>query len=121
MPRKSSTISKETDALQDILDDHRLEHVQLKNASEARPFLACCQTYLKLAVGTSNAHSGLVTHDLGGNHGQCLALSGVDLARHDTAAGLVLGQAQLAETAARTRSEVTNVVRYLHERASNDV
>lgn len=78
-------------------------------------------TYLELAAGTSNADSSLVTHDLSSNHGQCLALCGIDLARHDRAARLVFRQAQLTETASRSGAEVPDVIGDLHEGAGDDV
>ena len=78
-------------------------------------------TYLELAAGASDAHRRLVTDDLGSYHGQGLALCRVDLARHDRATGLVLRQGQLAQTTTRAGTEVPNVVRDLHKRASNDV
>ena len=78
-------------------------------------------TYLELTACACNTDSGLVAHDLRGNHGKRLALGWVDLSGHDTATRLVLGQAELTETAARTRAKVADVVGDLHQRASNDV
>ena len=49
-------------------------------------------------------------------HGHRLALGRVDLARHDRAAGLVLGDAQLADAAARARRQPAHVVGDLHQR-----
>lgn len=72
-------------------------------------------TRLKLSVGASNADGGLVADDLCSHHGQRFTLSWVDLARHDTASGLVLGQAQLAQAATGAGTEVPNVVRDLHK------
>ena len=78
-------------------------------------------TYLELSAGASDAHCRLVANNLGSHHGQGLALCWVDLARHDRATGLVLRQGQLAQAATRAGTEVSNVVRDLHKRASNDV
>lgn len=74
-----------------------------------------------MAAGACHAHSGLVTDDLGRDHRDCLALRGVDFARHDAAARLVFRETQLAEPAARTRAKEADVVSDLHQRASNDV
>lgn len=74
-----------------------------------------------MAASTCNADSGLVAHDLRCNHGQSLALCGVDLARHDAATRLVLREAELTKATARAGTEVTNVVGDLHQGARNDV
>jgi hypothetical protein len=58
-----------------VADDQRLVNVKLK-----------------LAIHATNGGGDVVTHDLGADHSQSLTLSGVDLARHDAATGLVLGQ-----------------------------
>ena len=49
-------------------------------------------------------------------HRQRLALGRIDLARHDRAAGLVLGNADLAEAGARPRREPAHVVGDLRQR-----
>ena len=77
--------------------------------------------YLKLAVRAGNADNSLIANDLRSHHGHSLTLSGVDLARHDTAPGLVLRQLQLAKTTARARAQVANVVRDLHQGARDGV
>jgi hypothetical protein len=94
----AATIRKQSNALQYVLNHDRLEDVELE-----------------VAVAARNRHSGVVAHDLGGHHGQCLALRRVDLARHDRASGLVLRQRQLTETATGARAEEADVVRNLHE------
>jgi hypothetical protein len=48
-------------------------------------------------------------------------LCGIDLARHDTTARLVLGKTKLPETAARARTQITNVIGDLHNRARDNV
>ena len=70
---------------------------------------------LELAVHATNGGGDVVTHDLGAEHGQSLALSRVDLTRHDAAAGLVLGKVQLAEATAGTTAEVSDVLGNLGE------
>lgn len=70
--------------------------------------------YLELAAGACHAHSGLVTHNLGGDHCDCLALRGVDFAGHNAATRLILREIQLAEPAARTRAKEADIVGNLH-------
>ena len=98
------TVGEEANTLQDILDDDRFEDIQLK-----------------LTICACDADSGLVAHDLCGHHREGLALSRVNFAGHNAATGLVLGQAKLTETTARSRTEIPNVVGDLHERACNGV
>jgi hypothetical protein len=87
-----------------VADDERLVNVELK-----------------LAVHTTNGGGDVVTHDLGADHSQSLTLSGVDLARHDAATGLVLGQVQLTKTAARATAKVSDILSNLGERGSKGV
>lgn len=97
-------IRKNARAVQKVADHDGLEHVKLE-----------------LTVHTTNGSSDVVTHNLGADHGKGLALSGVDLSRHDRGAGLVLGEDQLAQTATRSRTEVTDILGDLEERASKGV
>ncbi len=53
-------------------------------------------TDLKLSAGASNTDSGLVSHNLGSNHGDGFTLGRIDLSGHDTATRFVLGQAEFA-------------------------
>ena len=76
---------------------------------------------LKVSVHAANGHGRLVAHDLRADHGQGLALRRVDLAWHDGAPGLVLGKTQFAKSAARARTQETNVLRDLEERACEGV
>ncbi len=59
-------ITEESYGTQNIVDDQRLENVQLK-----------------VSAGPTYPHGNIISHDLGADHRQCLALGGVDLARHD--------------------------------------
>lgn len=70
---------------------------------------------LEVALGAGKGDGGVVAEDLGAEHGQGLALRGVDLAGHDGAAGLVLGELELGETAAGTGAEETDVLCDLEE------
>lgn len=118
----SRTIRKEAYALKYVLDDDGFEYVQLdEQVSIETDHVWKEGQHLKLSAGTCHAHGGLVTHYLGGDHGDCLTLRGVDLARHDAATGLILREAQFAEPTARTRAKETNIVGNLHQGASNDV
>lgn len=76
---------------------------------------------LELAVHAANGGGNVVTHDLGADHGEGLALGGVDLAGHDAATGLVLGEDELTETATRAGTEVADVLSNLGERAGDGV
>ena len=78
-------------------------------------------SHLELSVRTGNAHNSLVADDLRSDHSHCLTLCGVDLAGHDTAAGLVLRELQLAKTTPWARAQVPNVVGDLHEGDGDDV
>jgi hypothetical protein len=77
--------------------------------------------HLKLPVGSSNADNCLVSDYLRRHHRQGFALGRVDLARHDTTPGLILGKTDFPETATGARAQVTDVVCDLHQRASNNV
>ena len=74
-----------------------------------------------MPVGPADGDGDVVAHDLGGGHGDGLALRGVDLSRHDGGARLVLRQGQLPEAAAGTGGQESEVVGDLHERACDDV
>ena len=53
---------------------------------------------------------GIIAHDMGGHLRQRLGLCRVDLARHDRAARLVLGQDQFAQARPRTRPQKPDVI-----------
>ena len=118
---KARTICKQTNALQNILDDDRLEDVQLQQSSDNRLHGHRIQSYLKLTVRARNTDNSLVADDLSSDHGHGLTLRWVNLARHDTASGLVLGELELAQTAPRTGAEVPDVICDLHQRARDRV
>ena len=94
-----STVREQADARQQILGHDRLEHVQFK-----------------LTVRAADGNGHIVAHHLCGNHRERLALSRVDLARHNRRTRLVLRQRKLTKTTARTRTQVANVVGNLHKR-----
>lgn len=81
-------VREQGERLEVVVDDYWLEDVQLK-----------------VAVAGAHSHSGVVAHHLRGDHGDCLALRGVHLARHDGGARLVLGERKLAKTTARAASK----------------
>jgi len=74
-----------------------------------------------MSVGTSNTNSCLVAHYLCGDHSHGLALCGIDLARHDTAAWLILGETEFTEATARAGAKKPNVIRDLHQGTRDDV
>jgi hypothetical protein len=76
---------------------------------------------LEVALRAGEGDGGVVAEDLGAEHGQGFALGGVDLAGHDRAAGLVLGELKLSKTAAGTGAEETDVLGDLEERDSEGV
>jgi hypothetical protein len=74
-----------------------------------------------MSIGTSDADGGVVAHNLSRQHGQGLALGGVDLARHNATARLVLRQSQLTKTATRSGAKESNIIGNLHEGDGDDV
>ena len=70
---------------------------------------------LKVTLRSSEGGGGLVTEYLGADHGEGLALCGVDLAGHDGRTGLVLGQLQLTKTASGSGTEEADVLGDLEE------
>ena len=91
-------IGEEGSRVQDVLNDHRLEHIELEVARHA-----------------TNADGRVVTHNLGADHSNSLALSRVNLARHDRRARLVLRERKLAKAASRARAKETNIVSDFHQ------
>src|ERR1700742_3576133 len=69
----------------------------------------------ELTAQATHGSRSVVTHHLGCDHGHGLALSGVDLSRHDATAGFIFRKNQLSQTPARTGSEVSDVVGDLEE------
>ena len=59
-------IGQQADGLQHIVSNHRFVHIQFK-----------------MALAGGNAHRDLIAHHLRGDHGQSLALCGIDFTRHD--------------------------------------
>ena len=72
---------------------------------------------LEVALAGGEGHGGVVAVHLHRHLGQRLALGGVHLARHDGAAGLVGGQLQFAQPAARAAAQPAHVVGDLHQRS----
>ena len=92
-------VGQQPDRLQQAVDQQRLEDVELQGAGRA-----------------GHGDGGVVAEHARADHGERLALRGVDLARHDRAARLVLRQPQLAQTGARPGTEPADVVGDLHQR-----
>lgn len=92
------SVSQQSDALEQVLDQDGLEDVELE-----------------LTVRSGDRDGSVVPNNLGGDHGQGLALGRVDLSGHDGRTGLVLGQREFTKTASRSGSEVSDVVGDLHQ------
>ena len=90
-------------ALQEIVDDHRLEDVQLEVAGSA------AEVDRDVVARSPGQHSMV----------SAFALGRVDLARHDRAARLVLRDAELADAAARPAGQPAHVVGDLHQRGGH--
>lgn len=97
-------IGENAHAVEQVGDHDRLENVEFK-----------------LAVHTTDGGSDVVTHDLGADHSEGLALGGVDLARHNRRSRLILGEAELTKTAAGAGAEVADVLGDLEQRAGQGV
>eukprot|EP01136_Pigoraptor_vietnamica_P003255 Opistho-1_new@32269 len=95
---RARRIAEEANGTEDVVDDDGLEDVKLK-----------------VAVETAHGDGRVVPDDFGADHRDGLALRGVNLARHDRRAGLVLGKKELAQAAAGAGAEEADVVRDLHE------
>ena len=100
----AGAVGDQADRLQHVVDDHRLEHVQLE-----------------MALAAGHGDGGVVAHHLGAHHGQRLGLGRVDLARHDRRAGLVFRQLQLADAAARAGAQQPDVVGDLEQAGGDHV
>ena len=85
--------------MQEIVDHHRLEDIQLE-----------------IALRAGEGDGGVVAVDLHGDHGHGFALRGIDFAGHDRGARLVFRDVQFAQAAARAGGEPANVVGDFHER-----
>ena len=145
------SIREETDGLEEVLDQDRLEDVELKKIERkgrrdatrrkrrrervsfgsfhprahrfegSRQKQFDTQTHLELSVRSSDGDGSVVSHHLASDHGQSLALSRVDLSGHDGGSRLVLGEGELSKAASRSGSEVSDVVGDLHERNGDGV
>ncbi|MNO92612.1 hypothetical protein D3C76_841930 [compost metagenome] len=94
----AAAVSQQFDRLQQVVDDHRLEHVQLQ---------------MPLAGGKADRR--VIAQHLAGQHRQCFALGRVDLAWHDRAARLVGRQAYLGQPGARAGTQQAQVVGDFHQ------
>ena len=95
-------VGEKARGLQETVDEERLEDVQLE-----------------VPRSTADVDGHVVSEHRATDHRHGFALRRVDLPRHDRAARLVLGNAQLADSAARTRREPAHVVRDLHQRSGD--
>jgi hypothetical protein len=95
-------VGRAADRLQHVVDDHRLEDVELE-----------------VALRAADADGGRRCPSPGADHRQRLALRRVDLAGHDRAAGLVLGEASSPMPQRGPRGEPADVVGDLHQRTAS--
>ena len=94
-------VGEQGDGVEDVVDDERAEHVQLK-----------------VPAHSTNVDGHIIPHHLRAHHRQRLALGRVHLAGHDGASGLVLRQHQLAEATPRPTSQPPEIVGNLVQRGS---
>src|SRR6266853_254641 len=73
---------------------------------------------LEVTLRTRKGNGVVVAKNLYRHHRECLALSRIDLSRHDGRAGLVFGNLELAYSSARTTCIPTNIVPDFHQRPS---
>ncbi len=97
-------VGKEANRAQHIRRNHRLEDVQLK-----------------MALRAANGGRYVIALHLGADHGQGLALRRVDLPGHDAAAGLQLGQQQLADAGTGAAGQQADIIGDLIEAAGDGV
>ena len=76
---------------------------------------------LKVPLKAAYRDCGVVSNDLGANHGQSLALGRVHLSGHDAAAGLVLRQGNFSQSAPRAAPEKPDIIGYFVERNGGGV
>ena len=91
-------VGQQARALHEGMGDQRAEDVQFEIPRSA-----------------TEVDGHVIAEDLAAGHGQGLALGRVDLARHDGRARFVLGDAQLADAAARAAGQPAHVIGDLHE------
>ena len=94
----AAAIGQELNRLQQVVDDHRLEHVELQ-----------------VALAGGEGDGGVVAQHLAGEHRQRLALGRVDLAGHDRTAWLIGRQAHFGQTGAWPGAQQAQVVGDLHQ------
>ena len=96
---RPAAVGEQPRALQERVDDERLVNVEFEMAGCA-----------------AKVHRHVVRHRLRAEHGKCLGLRRIHLAGHDRAAGLVLRDAQLRQSRARSGGEQPHVIGDLEER-----
>ena len=92
-------VGQQRERLQHVARHHRDVDVELEGAGQA-----------------ADGDGGVVADDLRGHLRNRLGQNGIDLARHDRAARLQVGQLQLAETGQRARAHPADVVGDLGQR-----
>ena len=100
----SARVGQQVHGMQEIVNHHRFEHVQLK-----------------VALASANGDGGVVPHDLTAHHRHRFRLGRVDLPRHDGGTGFVCRQGQFPEPAARPGTQPANVVGDFHQGSGQGV
>ena len=91
-------IGQQPRGLQEVVDNHRLEHIQLE-----------------VALARSEADRRIVAHYLADDHRHRLALRRINFARHDRAARFILRNTNLANAASRSAGQPPDIVGDLHQ------
>jgi hypothetical protein len=104
LPEAVHAIGEDAHAVQQVVDQRRLEDVELK-----------------LAVHAADGRRDMVAHHLAADHGQGLALRRVHLPGHDRRARLILREQQLGQAATRAGAEVPDILADLEKRGSESV
>ncbi len=95
-------VGNQANRLEQIIDHDGFEHIQFEMPGRA-----------------AHIDRDVVADHLRRDHRHCLALSGVDFARHNGAARFVGRQKKFADSAAGSRSQHANIVRDFHQRTCN--
>lgn len=117
------TISEKSDRLKKVLDHDGFEDVELServlSVSSSQVMMEL--THLELTLSATDGDRHVITHNLSSDHRKSLALSRVDLSRHDGRSRFVLRKREFSETTTRSRTEVTDIVCDLVERNGDNV
>ena len=103
-PEGAAGVREQARAVQEVVDHHRLVHVELE-----------------VALAATDGDGRVVAHDLTADHRHRFGLRRVDLSRHDGGAGFVGRQREFPKATAGSRTEPADVVGDLHQRSGEGV